>query len=124
MTGDLRIFVNGLDQAGNPLELDDYKTMATVTTAVDTYMDSDPELTIKDILPNEPLMSLALVTDYSGSIKIADLDRIAAREQVPFSTALALNTTFEAAVFNFSNNVDIRQDWTERPGSPASRCTT
>lgn len=104
LTGELRIYANGLDLDGNPLVLADFQT-ATVT--VD---DAPVAYAVEQVSAGDAILSLGFVTDHSRSITDAEL------VDIGNSYSLILNRmpqVFEGEVVNFSDTASLRQDWTE-----------
>jgi hypothetical protein len=111
-SGALRIFVNGTDIDGNPLQLANFQT-ATVSI---NDIPANPALVAVDpIADGDDVLSMGFVTDYSTSISNAELNAISG----VYSQILAnlipprLPQIMEGQVINFSNSAVVVQDWTE-----------
>jgi hypothetical protein len=72
--------------------------------------DAPVAATVQAVSPGDNILSLGLITDYSTSIDDAELGAIASVYQ---NILGLLPSVFEGEVLNFSDNVVVRQDWTE-----------
>ena len=114
LDGKLHIFVHGVDAADVPLVLADYQTASVVTVDGTIRLDNGVDVngggvTVQAIADGSPI-SLAFLTDYSGSISDANLAEIG---QAYAQVLNALPAGFESMVLNFSDFTDVRQDWTQ-----------
>lgn len=110
-SGDLVLYVHGLDGSGAPLSVADLQ-QASIQVGSASYVNADAEVDIQPVAPGDKILSLSLVTDYSESMSDSDLDAITA----VYTTILDnLPEVYEASVINFSSTVQIplRLDWTE-----------
>ena len=103
-TGELLIYANGTDLDGQPLELTDFQAATVSVENVPVAAAVEP------VNPGDDILSLGLVTDYSTSINNAELVAIS---DVYEEILTWLPQVFEGQAINFSNNVVVRQDWTE-----------
>jgi hypothetical protein len=113
-SGALRIFVNGTDSNGNPLQLVDFQN-ATVSIADSP---ADPALVSVDpIAAGDDILSLGFVTDYSTSISDAELATVSDIYSLVLDHLSPPNLpqVLEGMVIDFSNSVMVKQDWTEDP---------
>jgi len=109
-SGDLRIFVNGTDKDGNPLDL----TNATVS--IDGKPVPPGWVSVGPIEAGDDVLSLGFVTDYSTSISDAELAKVADIYTIILDGLTTnLPPVIEGMVINFSNSVVVKQDWTEDP---------
>lgn len=111
-SGALRIFANGTDSNGNPLQLADFQA-ATVSIAGSP---TDPGLVSVDpVAAGDDVLSLGFVTDYSTSIADAELNAISVVHSLVLDSLSppSLPQILEGEVINFSDSVVVQQDWTE-----------
>ncbi|MDH3527874.1 MAG: VWA domain-containing protein [Gammaproteobacteria bacterium] len=111
-SGALRIFANGTDSDGNPLQLADFQT-ATVTVAGNP---ADPGLvSVEPVAAGDDVLSLGFVTDYSTSISDAELNAISMVYSLVLDSLSPPNLpqVLEGEVINFSDSVVLQQDWSE-----------
>lgn len=108
-TGDLVLYVHGTTADGDPLSVADLGSMTVQVGAVD-YTQADAEVGIEAVTDGDKILSLSLVTDYSASMSDGDLDAI---ELVYDAILNKLPKVYEASVINFSDNLQLRLDWTE-----------
>jgi hypothetical protein len=111
--GDLVLFVNGTDANGDPLtetDLQNAKVTVTTTTGSTEYINGNPELSIQPVTVGDKILSLSLITDYSGSIEDAALNDIG---DVFRTILLNLPLVYEAQIINFSDTYHLEIDWTD-----------
>jgi len=107
-SGNLEIYVNGTDLAGDVLSVADLQT-ATVNVNSQPYTNSHASLTIAEVGPTDDFLSLSLVIDWSNSTN-GELFLVSGI----FTTMLDnLPLVYEAQVITFSDNYEIQQTWTD-----------
>ncbi len=112
--GNLILYVNGTAVNGEPLtDVELQNSSVTVTTATEStnYINGDSVLTIQPVnSAGDKILSLSLITDYSGSIDDSALNAIGD----VFKTILTyLPLVYEAQIINFSDNYHVEIGWTE-----------
>lgn len=111
--GNLAIYVNGTDSDDNPLTVAELQaSTVTVSDNVSSndYNNDGTNLVIESVTEGEKILSISLVTDYSGSMNDTELNQIgdvyrAILNNVPL--------VYELQVINFSDDPHLRLDWTE-----------
>jgi hypothetical protein len=111
--GNLAIYVNGTDSDDNPLTLAEFQA-ATVTVSdnvtSEDYSNDGTNLVIESVTEGEKILSVSLVTDYSGSMNDAELNQIG---DVYRTILNSLPMVYELQIINFSDDPHLRLDWTE-----------
>lgn len=111
--GNLVLYINGTDTLGNPLTVSDLANASvTVGDEVETktYTNDGINLTVQPVKDGDKILSLAFITDYSGSMTDQDLNNIGD----VYGLILAnLPLVYELEVINFSDLPHLRLDWTE-----------
>jgi hypothetical protein len=111
-SGALRIFANGTDSNGDPLQLADFQA---ATVSIDGSP-ADPALvSVEPVVAGDDVLSLGFVTDYSTSIVDAELNAISAVYALVLDGLSPPNLPLilEGEVINFSDSVVVQQDWSE-----------
>ncbi len=113
----LVFYVNGTDANGEPLTyVELQKATVTVTSEISSvvYTSDDALLTIDPVLPsvgnNDKILSLSLITDYSGSIEDSALESVS---DVYVMILSSLPRLYEAQIINFSDTYHLEIDWTD-----------
>jgi len=119
--GALRIFVNGTDSNGNPLQLADYQS---ATVSIDGIT-ANPKATVEPVAAGDDVLSLGFLTDYSTSISDAELATVSDIYSLVLDNLIPPNLPnkslpgsppiLEGMVINFSNSILVKQDWTDDP---------
>jgi hypothetical protein len=109
--GWLEIYAHGTHSDGTPISLEDFRQTEVLVNElpVDAQF-----VTINPVDPSDDILSVGLVTDYSGSIDQTELDAITDIYGKLFNE---LPEVYEAQVINFSSSVFVVQDWTEDQGA-------
>ena len=118
--GNLAVYLHGANDSGTPLEIADYERATVVVTNEDgtTVELAASELSLEAKGDSaESLVSIALVNDYSGSMLDHDLDNV---EALQLEVMECLPPSTEASVTLFSDDVLIKQDFTEDRGALAT----
>ena len=111
--GNLVLYVNGTDANGDPLtdtDLQNATVSVTTTTGTTQFVNGDSELSIQPVTVGDKILSLSLITDYSGSIEDSALNDIG---NVFRTILLNLPMVYEAQIINFSDTYHLEIDWTE-----------
>jgi hypothetical protein len=113
-SGALRIFVNGTDNDGNPLQLTDFQS---ATVSIDGNPVDPNRVSVDPIAAGDDVLSLGFVTDYSTSISDAELAKVSDIYSIILDSLSPPNLppVMEGMVIDFSNSVLVKQDWTEDP---------
>jgi len=113
-SGALRIFVNGTDNDGNPLQLADFQS---ATVSIDGNPVDPNRVSVDPIAAGDDVLSLGFVTDYSTSISDAELAKVSDIYSIILDSLSPPNLppVMEGMVIDFSNSVLVKQDWTEDP---------
>ena len=103
----LEIYVTGTDLDGTPMTAAQLEGV-TVTVGADSYVITDPELTIAPVSGAEDILSLSLVTDWSNSTngELAFVEGIFKEflDKLP-------PLMYEAQVMTFSDEHKVQEDW-------------
>lgn len=105
---DLVLYISGTDLNGDPLTVADLQT-ASVTIGAAAPINMGPNLDISAVSASDNFLSLSLVTDYSNSTN-SELDNIATLYAQMLDN---LPLVYEAQVITFSNNYELKLNWTE-----------
>ena len=119
-SGALRIFVNGTDKDGNPLQRTDFESATVSIDGIPVSINGIPVDTrdlVSDIVAGDDVLSLGFVTDYSTSISDAELAKVSDIYSIILDSLSPPNLpqVMEGMVINFSNSILVKQDWTEDP---------
>lgn len=111
--GNLAVYMTGTDSEDNPLTVAQLQA-ATVTVSDNVesndYINDGTNLVIESVTEGEKILSLTLLTDYSGSMNDSELNQIGDVYQMILDN---LPKVYEVQVINFSDDPHLRLDWTE-----------
>ena len=119
--GDLVLYVNGTDTDGVPLAVTDFTQGLNVVVGDEpttlTYTDGDGSVSVNAVADGDQILSLTLLSDYSGSIDESQFTVLSSIHNLILD---ALPAIYEIQVINFSDDPHLRLDWTESNADPTS----
>jgi len=107
--GNLALYAIGTDLSGAVLTVADLQTASVTVDGVSYNINDDPELTITAVVDGDKILSLGLLTDYSGSTGV--VVQIVADILTQMLDSMPL--VYEAQVMTFSDELETQLAWTE-----------
>jgi len=117
-TSDLVLYVNGIDKDDSPFTVASLKTVSVIigdNPGAKTFKDGDASnsVFVNAVSDGDKILSLTLLSDYSGSIDQASSSEFQLLSNIHNLILDALPNIYEVQVIIFSDNSLLKLDWTE-----------